>query len=63
MTDAVADVVPHDHLREALDVLVVDDLPETDPGRLRFCVHFPILALHYSRSDGETYRQQIIEFQ
>ena len=54
MTDAVADVVPHHDLWKALDVLVVDDLAETDPGGLGLGVHLAVLALDHSGSHSET---------
>ena len=55
MANTVADVISHHHLRKALDVLVVDDLPETDPGGLSLGVHLAVLTLHYSRPDSETW--------
>ena len=53
MTDAITDVVPHHDLREALDVLVVDDLSETDPGSLSLGVHLAVLALYNRGSHSE----------
>ena len=54
MADTVTDVVAHHHLRKAFDVLVVDDLAETDPGGLGLGVHLAILALDHSGSHSET---------
>ena len=53
MTDAVTDVVPHHDLREALHVLVVDDLAETNPSSLGLGVHLAILALYDRGSHSE----------
>ena len=53
VTDAVADVVAHHDLWKALDVLVVDDLAQTDPGGLGLGVHLPVLALHHGGSHSE----------
>ena len=53
MTDTVTDVVSHHDLREALDILVVDDLAETDPGGLGLGVHLAVLALDDRGSHSE----------
>ena len=53
VTDTVADVVSHHDLWKALDVLVVDDLAEADPGGLGLGVHLAVLALHDRGSHSE----------
>ena len=54
VTNTVARIFPHNDLREALDALVVDDLPQADPGSLGLREHLPVLALHNSGSDGQS---------
>ena len=54
VANTVARIFPHNDLREALDALVVNDLPQADPGSLGLREHLPVLALHNSGSDGQT---------
>ena len=54
VTNTVARVFPHHDLGEALDALVVDDLPQADPGSLGLREHLPVLSFHNSGSNGQS---------
>ena len=54
VTNTVARILPNNDLGKALDALVVDDLPQADPGSLGLREHLPVLSFHNSGSNGQS---------
>ena len=54
VTNTIAGVLSYHHLGEALDALVVDDLPEADPGGLGLGEHLAVLALDHGSPDSQS---------
>jgi hypothetical protein len=53
MANSVRDAFGNDHVRKALDALLVDTLANTDLGRLSLCVHLGEGTFQHGHSDGQ----------
>lgn len=59
MADAIANVLAHHNLREAFDLLAVDDLTETDPGSLGLGEHLAVFSLDTCGANSQTWKIRV----